>query len=476
MSTSPPQVSAKININGRTAVGALTFLGFGLQVVQVGLLPLLPEMGKSLGASTVGTSWILTAGLLSGAVFLAVLTRLADLIGKRPVILLALALVLVGCVIDSFAATLPLIILGRVLIGAQLPMLALPEAVASDTMTPRRAHTAIFAIHVGTGSGVAGGLLVAALVGTTWHAFFVISAVITLLGLVGTIAFVKDSPARAQGGLDVPGAALLTATMVALLLGFSEGPTWGWDSVAVLALLFGGAALGVAWWLTERAARVPLIQVSYLTRRDVGVPYTITFLIAFGIYGSLSAATRLAQTPASSGYGWGWSTLAVGWFALPQIIAALLAIVALRAARRHGLPPVTAVALAIIVIGFAAYAFGHGTHALFLTGTGLEGCGLAIAIASTQLLVVRAVPAEESGIALGLSVVMYAVGNSVGSSVFGVLFASMTNHAGKPTLAAFTTGFVICGACALAALGLCAPLLRPHAVAAAPERAASVAE
>jgi hypothetical protein len=222
---------------------------------------------------------------------------------------------------------------------------------------------------------VAGGLLVAALVGTTWHAFFVVSAVITLLGLAGTVAFVKDSPARARGGLDIPGAALLTATMIALLLGFSEGPTWGWDSAAVLALLFGGAALGVTWWLTERAARVPLIQVSYLTRRDVGVPYAITFLIAFGIYGSLSAATRLAQTPVASGYGWGWSTLAVGWFALPQIIAALLAIVALRAARRHGLPPVAVVALAIIVIGFAAYAFGHGVHVLFLTGTGLEGCG-----------------------------------------------------------------------------------------------------
>jgi MFS family permease len=475
MSTSPPSVSTEININGRAAIGTLTFLGFALQVVQVGLLPLLPAMGKSLGASTVGTSWILTAGLLSGAVFLAVLTRLADLIGKRPVILLALTLVLIGCVIDSFASTLPLIILGRVLIGAQLPMLALPEAVASDTMTPKRSHTAIFAIHVGTGSGVAGGLLVAALVGTTWHAYFVVSAVITLLGLAGTIVFVKDSPARAPGGLDVPGAALLTATMVALLLGFSEGPTWGWDSAAVLALLLGGAALGVAWWLTERATRVPLIQVSYLTRRDVGVPYAITFLIAIGIYGSLSAATRLAQTPAVSGYGWGWSPRAIGWFALPQIIAALLAIVALRAARRYGLPPVAAVGLAIIVIGFVAYAFGHGVHALFLTGTGFDGCGLAITIAATQLLVVRAVPAEESGIALGLSVVMYAVGNSVGSSMFGVLFASMTNHAGKPTLAAFTTGFVICGACALAALGLCALLVRPRLVA-VPEGAGAVAD
>ena len=476
MSTSPPQASTKINTNGRVAIGTLTFLGFALQVVQVGLLPLLPAMGKSLGTSTVGTSWILTAGLLSGAVFLAVLTRLADLIGKRPVILLALTLVLVGCVIGSVATTLPLVILARVLIGAQLPMLALPEAVASDTMTPRRAQTAIFAIHVGTGSGVAGGLLVAALVGTTWHAFFVVSAVITLLGLAGTVAFVKDSAARAKGGLDITGAALLTATMVALLLGFSEGPTWRWDSAAVVALLFGGAALGVAWWLTERAARVPLIQVSYLTRRDVGVPYAITFLIAFGIYGSLSAATRLAQTPVVSGYGWGWSTLAVGWFALPQIIAALLAIVALRAARRHGLPRVAVVALAIIVIGFAAYAFGHGVHALFLTGTGLEGCGLAIAIATTQLLVVRAVPAEESGIALGLSVVMYAVGNSVGSSVFGVLFASMTDHAGKPTLAAFTTGFVICGACALAALGLCSLLVPPRAVAVVQESARAAAD
>jgi MFS family permease len=476
MGTSSPQVGAESNINGRAAIGALTFLGFALQVVQVGLLPLLPAMGKSLGASAVGTSWILTAGLLSGAVFLAVLTRLADLIGKRPVILLALTLVLAGCLLDSVATTLPLILAGRVLIGAQLPMLALPEAVASDTMTPRRAHTAIFAIHVGTGSGVAGGLLLAALVGTNWHAYFVVSAVITLLGLAGTLVFVEDSPARAQGGLDVPGAALLTATMVALLLGFSEGPTWGWDSAAVLALLLGGAALGVAWWVTERAARTPLIQVSYLTRRDVGVPYAITFLIAFGIYGSLSAATRLVQAPAASGYGWGWSPLAVGWFALPQVIAALLAIVALREARRHGLPPVTAVALAIIVAGFAAYAFGHGTHALFLTGTGLEGCGLAVAIAGTQLMIVRAVPAAESGIALGLSVVLYAVGNSVGSSVFGVLFASVTGPAGKPALAAFTVGFLICGACALVALALCAALPRPRAVAAVPARAGVAAD
>ncbi|MCL2585060.1 MAG: MFS transporter [Streptosporangiales bacterium] len=448
-------------VNGPAAVGALAFQGFALQVVQVGVLPLMLAMGKSLHASTAGTSWILTSALLSGAVFLAVMTRLADLVGKRPVLIGALVLVLAGCVIDSVATTLPLVIIGRVLIGAQLPLLALPEAIASDTMTPKRAHTAIFAIHVGTGSGVAGGLIVAALAGGAhWHAFFVISAVITVIGLIAIVAFVKDSPARAAGGLDVPGAVLLTLTMVALLLGFSEGPAWGWGSASVLGLLIGGVVLGVAWWARERTAKVPLIDVRYLTRREVSLPYIMTFLVAFGIYGSLSAVSRIAQTPAVSHYGYGWSTLMTGWYAVPQEIGALLAIVALAVARRRGLPMAAAVGCLLITVGFVGYSLGAAVPAATMVFLGMEGCGLAVAIASTQLTIVRSVPAEESGIALGLSVVMYAVGNTVGSAVFGVLFASFTNPLGKPTLTAYVIGFVICGACGLLALILCLPLSR----------------
>jgi MFS family permease len=463
MRASPPDrdpAPATGRINGRTAFATLTFLGFALQLVQVGLLPLLPTIGKSLGASPVGTSWILTSGLLSGAVFLAVLTRLADLIGKRPVILIALALVLVGCVIDSVATSLPLIILGRVLIGAQLPMLALPEAVASDTMEPKRARTTIFSIHVGTGLGVAGGLLTGALVGTHWRAFFIVSAITALIGLVATVSFVKDSPARAKGGLDVPGAILLTATMITLLLGFSEGPTWGWGSAAVLGLLIGGVVLGVAWWIRERTAKVPLIRVSYLTRRDVGLPIAMTFLMAFGVYGSLSAITRLAETPAVHSFGYGWSGLEAGWYALPQAVGSILGIAALRIARRRGLPPAAATGFSLIIVGFAIYAIGYAVPEVTLTALVFDACGLAVGLAATQLLVVRSVPAEESGIALGLTVVMYAVGNTVGSSVFSVLFAEMTNAAGKPALSAYITGFILCLAFAAVALLLCVPVAR----------------
>ncbi|GHH79194.1 MFS transporter [Streptomyces sulfonofaciens] len=453
MTSRPPR-------NGRAAIMALTYLGFALQMVQVGLLPLLPEIGAELGASPAGTSWILTSGLLSGAVFLAVLTRLGDLIGKRPVILLAMSLVVVGCVIDTFATTLPLVLLGRVLIGAQLPMLALPVAIANDTLEPKRAHGTISSIHVCTGLGIAAGLLLGSFVGRSWHLYFAISAVAALIGLVATALLVHDSPRRATGGLDLPGAGLLTLALVAVLLGLSEGSAWGWGSAGVVSLLVGGAVLFGLWWLRERTAQVPLIKVGYLVQPHIGIPYAMTFLVAFGIYGSLSAVTRLAQTPLQAGFGFGWSGHATAWFAVPQAVGPALGTLVLRWGRQRGLVMTAAISFCLIIVGFAGYAVGHSTPLAELVSLAPDSMGLAIALAATQLLVLSVVPAEESGIALGLSVVMYAVGQSLGSAVVGVYFASFTTPAGLPALGSYLAAFATCGGAAVVALLLCVPLAR----------------
>src|SRR3954465_2825916 len=81
-------------VNGRAAVWVLIYLGLSLQLLQVGIIPLLPQIGAATGPEPAPTSWLVTGSLLSGAVFLAVLSRLADLIGKKPVVLIALGLVL----------------------------------------------------------------------------------------------------------------------------------------------------------------------------------------------------------------------------------------------------------------------------------------------------------------------------------------------------------------------------------------------
>src|SRR5579875_3180879 len=150
-------------VNGRAAMAVLIYLGFSLQLLQVGIIPLLPLIGRNLHVTPGATSWLVTSSLLSGAICLAVLTRLADIVGKRVVVLVCLAMVLAGSIVGCVADSLTGLIVARALMGAVLPMQALPEAIAADTMQPRRAQLSIGAIHAGAGIGIAGGLLLGAL-------------------------------------------------------------------------------------------------------------------------------------------------------------------------------------------------------------------------------------------------------------------------------------------------------------------------
>lgn len=460
-------------------MAVLIYLGFSLQLLQVGIIPLLPLIGKDLHITPGATTWLVTASLLSGAIFLAVFTRLADVIGKRPVVVICLVLVLAGSILGWVAHSLITLIVSRVLMGAVLPMLALPEAIAADTMAPRRAQVTIGAIHAGTGLGIAGGLLLGSLAGAgeaSWRAFFIVGAIASAIAIGATLAFVRDSPQRAGGRVDLVGASLLSAGLIGLLLAFTEGPTWGWGSAATLLVgLAGLALLGVFWWSQRRIAD-PLISVQRLVAPEVRIPYAITFLVAFGVYGALTSISRIAQMPPGTGFGYGYSTLQVAWYAIPQALGSLACLIIVRRLVPAG-HRVAALAwgAGLIVVAFVVFGVFIRSPGLTMAGLLLDATGLGVTLAVSQIVIVRAVTPVESGIALGLSIVLYAVGNTAGSAVLGVLFKSLTiGHTPLPSLAAFRWGFAISGAAALLALGLCAPLARrarevraPGAVAAA---------
>ncbi|HEY0534298.1 MAG TPA: MFS transporter [Actinoplanes sp.] len=458
------------SVNGATAVGILIYLGLSLQLLQVGIIPLLPQIGRAVHTTPATTSWLVTAGLLSGAVFLAVLSRLADLVGKKSVVLLALALVLAGSLIGCFSDSFAGLLVARILMGAVLPMLALPEAIASDTMEPRRAQFTIGAIHTGTGAGIAAGLLLGALAATghaSWRALFVVGAIVAAAGIVAVLAGVRDSPVRAAGGLDVPGALLLAAGLVGVLLAITEGPTWGWLSARVLAAGLGGLAVLAVWLGQQRRTAHPLVSVRRLLSPAVRLPYAMTFLAAIGIYSALSAVTRLAQTPTATGAGYGWSPVRVSWYAVPQLLGSVIAYVIIRALVRRG-RHVTALTtgIALLIVSFVVYGAGVAHAGATLTALMIDSTGLAITLAVTQIVVLRGVPAVESGIAVGLSVVLYAVGNSLGTAIAASLFQAYTvDGTTVPSLTAYRVSFLVSGIAAVVALALCAPLGRRKAAA-----------
>jgi len=446
-------------------MSVLIYLGFSPQLLQVGIIPLLPLIGKDLHITPGATSWLVTASLLSGAICLAVLTRLADVIGKRRVVVLCLVLVLAGSILGWVAHSLTTLIISRVLMGAVLPMLALPEAIAADTMEPRRAQVTIGAIHAGTGFGIAGGLLLGSLAGAgdaSWRTFFIVGVIASLIGIVCTIGFVRDSPQRARGRVDFVGAGLLSAGLIGLLLAFSEGPTWGWASAATLLVGLAGLGLSGAWWWSQRRIADPLISVQRLLAPEVRIPYAITFLVAFGVYGALTALSRVAQMPAETGFGYGWSTLQVAWFAIPQALGSMACLIVIRRLVPRGHPTAAlAWGAGSIVVAFLVFAVLIRSPGFTIFGLLLDATGLGVALAVSQIVILRAVTPVESGIALGLSIVLYAIGNTAGSAVVGVLFKSLTiGHTPLPSLAAFRWGFAISGLAALLALGLCAPLAR----------------
>jgi predicted MFS family arabinose efflux permease len=449
--------------NGRTAISVLIYLGFSLQLLQVGIIPLLPLIGKDLHIAPGATSWLVTASLLSGAICLAVLTRLADVIGKRKVVVICLLLVLAGSILGWVAQSLSTLIIARVLMGAVLPMLALPEAIAADTMKPRRAQVTIGAIHAGTGFGIAGGLLLGALAGAgeaSWRTFFIVGAIASVIGIVATLVVVRDSPERAQGGVDMVGAALLSVGLIGVLLSFSEGPTWGWGSPATLIVGIGGLGVLGLWWRSERHIAQPLIDVRRLTAPELRIPYAITFLVAFGVYGALTSLSRVAQMPTGTGFGYGWSTLQVAWYAIPQALGSLACLLVIRRLVPRG-RRVAALAwgAGLIVLAFVVFGLLIRRPGFTMAGLLLDSTGLGVALAVSQIVIIRAVGPAESGIALGLSIVLYAVGNAAGSAVLGVLFKSLTiGHSPLPSLAAFRWGFAISGAAALLALSLCGAL------------------
>lgn len=443
--------------------GTLVFLGFGLQLLQVGIIPLLPLIGADLHLSTTSTSWLVTASLLAGAVFLAVFSRLADLIGKVPVIEISLGLVLIGSLIGCFASSFALLLVGRILMGAVLPMLALPEAVASDTMSRERSGVVIAAIHGGTGAGIAGGLLLGALAGAgnaSWRWFFIVGAIAAAIGLVASRAWLEDADGRARGRLDLLGAGLLALGFGAVLLAVTEGPTWGWGTVRVLGL----GALGIlvlgAWWAQQRRARFPLIDTRQLLSDRVRLPLALTLLAALGIYSSISAISRFALSdPGTLGYGYGWEPLQIAWYAIPQLIGGIAGFLVVRTmVRRSLLVQALAGAFGLLIVAFLLYGL-LTAHPLFtLLALGLDSLGLAVVLAMTQIVLLRSVGASQSGVVLGLSVILYALGNAIGTAVVAVFFQSFGSTPEAPSLDAFHAAFAFGGVAALVALLLCVPL------------------
>ncbi|MCF7552025.1 MFS transporter [Pseudonocardia sp. WMMC193] len=441
----------------RALVAVLSLAGIMASMQQTMVVPLIPQLPTLLGVSAADASWAVTATLLSAAVATPTVGRLADMYGKRRMMLICLAFVIVGSGVAALTTDLPGLLVGRAFQGMGIGIIPLGISAMRDHLPVRALPRATAKMSASLGVGGAFGLpLGALLVGhASWHAMFVVSAVTAALVIVLVLRFVPESPAPG-GRFDLVGAVGLSLSLLALLLALSKGSTWG--RPVTLGLFGGAAALLVAWAVWELRVPQPLVDLRVSRRRQVLLTNLTSPLFGFGILTSSLVFPQLLQLSAETGYGFGQSVLVAGLLQAPGGIAMMLmSSVSARITERAGPRTSLMTGALVTAVGYAFAVFWHGELWQVVVAVSVAAAGVGIAYGAMPALIMGAVPLGQTAAANSVNNLTKAVGTSLASATAGMVLAGMTTTVAghtHPSHAAFVLVLVIAAVASLVAVAV----------------------
>ncbi|MFI5713941.1 MFS transporter [Kribbella sp. NPDC051620] len=444
----------------RLVLAVLSSCGVLVAVMQTIVVPLLPELPGLTHSKPADVSWLVTVTLLTGAVFTPLLGRAGDMYGKRKVLLVALASMVLGSLLCAISSLLPVLILGRGFQGAAVAVVPLGISILRDELPPERVIPSIAIMSSTLGVGAAFGIPAATLVVEylNWHMMFWICLALGLLNIAAVLLVVPESALRGSGRFDVLGALGLSGFLVCLLLAVSKGSAWGWGSPATVGLFVAALAIVPLWGWYELRGATPLVDLRVSARPAVLFTNLAALLIGFAFYANSLSTAQLVQEPKSTGYGLGASIVVSGLCLLPGGVAmVLLSPVSARISKTRGPRFTLAVASGLMALGYLVRLFTSGNLAAIVVGATVVSAGTAVAYSALPALIMHAVPVTETAAANGLNTLMRTIGQAVCSAiVVTVLTNVVATHSGvtAPTLHAYLLVFVIAGGCALVAVGL----------------------
>jgi predicted MFS family arabinose efflux permease len=300
-------------------------------------------------------------------------------------------------------------------------------------------------LGVGGGAGIVlAGPILAHL---DYHWLFWLPLIPTAIAAVCTHLFVPESPLKVGGRVNWLGAGLLSSWLVALLLGVSQGPEWGWASPGVLGLFVAAAVLLVLWIRVESNAAEPLVDMPMMRLRGVWTTNVAATLLGFGMYGSFILIPEFVETPARAGYGFHASVTQAGLFLIPST-AGMLAVSPLAGRIAHGVGSRVALAAGALItmFCFVILAAAHTERWEIYLASLLLGAGIGLAFAALANLIVEAVPASQTGVATGMNTIMRTIGGAIGGQVAASIIAATVVASDLPTERGFTIAFTISAA------------------------------
>ena len=439
-------------------------------MLQSTVAPALPVIQEELHASETAVAWVFTGYLLSASVLTPIVGRLGDMFGKERTLIISLAVLSVGVLMAALAQSITMLIIARIVQGSGGAIFPLAFGIIRDEFPREKAAQGIALISAILGIGGGLGIVLAGPIISAfdYHWLFWFPLVVTVAATLATIFFVPESPLKSPGKVDWVGAALLSTWLVLLLLGITQTSAWGWGDPRVWGLIVAAAVVLVIWVRFSERVREPLIDMVMMRVRGVWTVNAAAFLVGAGMYTSFILIPEFTETPASTGYGYGASVTEAGLFLLPTTLAMLIVSpIAGWLAGKIGARFNLIAGCAITTVAFTMMGLAHSHHFDLYVATALMGTGIALAFSALAILIVEAVPPEQTGVATGMNTVMRTLGGAVGGQVGASLIAGTVVAAGlgagSPSETGFTEAFLFAGgACLLAALASLVVPRRPR--------------
>ena len=401
--------------------GGLAVVVAAQAMLNVGL----PDLARDTGATQTDALWIVNAYALVFAALLLPASALGDLIGRRRTFVAGL-LIFGGFSVATALVTDPttlIVLRGLAGVGAALVMPVSLTIITATFSAAERGRA------VGVWSGVAGaagtlGLIIsgALLEPFDWTSIFWLSAGVSALALVGTLAVVPESRDVKAPPLDVPGALLSIVGLGGLVYTIIEQPEKGWGDTGVLVGLTAGAVGLLAFVAWELRRRQPMLDPRLFAGRAFGTGSLSVALQFAAVFGLFVIIFQYLQ------YALGYSTLEAGAAVVPQGLGIILASVAAdRASRRLGLGATGAIGLALVAGGFALVAVltdAGSSYWALLPGLILAGAGLGLASAAGTTSILSGAPEHAQGSASGVNNAAREVGGALGIAAMGSLLNS----------------------------------------------------
>jgi EmrB/QacA subfamily drug resistance transporter len=405
----------------------------------------LPVIKVQLHFGNAAIQWVVTAYVLTFGGFLLFGGRAADLFGRRRMLLVGMAAFTACSFLVGVSPDPALLVVLRGVQGAAAALMspaALSIVLATFGEGRERNQALGYWSMVASGGGAAGLLLGGVLTtyaGWRWNFFINVP-----VGVVMSVVIARVVPAYEPGEtptrLDVPGAALVTAGLMAAVFYFSQSPDWGWADARTLPALAGALAL-LAWFLVnEQRAASPLVPLAIFRNRilsGANVAMAAVFAGNLGMFFLITLYLQLVEHYSAIGTG-------LAFLPFPVILGAVAAQMR-RLIARHGYRRYLILGPALVAAGMAWVCFlpVHGSYAIhLLPGFLMMPVGFGMSFPSAYAAATSGVPARQAGLASGLITTAQQLGGAVGLAVVSAVAASYTASLTRDSLPqALTSGY-----------------------------------